>query len=933
VVSLVGRERQLETALAQAQRARQGTPVSVLVRGEAGLGKTRLASEIAEKAAGDGLRTLVGRADDLDRGIPYAVFRDVLARLKASEAPLPDSARSLALSLDVDAPGGAATADTHLSLVYTRAVRMFRDLAGRSPILLVIEDIHLADADSLALVALLARLADIPMMTLATLRPERSASARELERLIERLAADGRGEVIELGPLTRDEIGALVRTDLDAVPSDAVIEAVSTGSGGNPFLAHELVRSLLARGVLAVDAGRAQLATGVPRPGAGPDVVERMFGATDDDALAVAKVVAAFGRFALRHLPLAARLVSLPDADAIGAFDRLVGERILVLDEGGNYAFAHAIIRDALYESLGPAERRRLHAAIAEQLAVERRAGVLLDVAQLATHVAQSADPGDESSIEVLLEAARAVEATAPLVAADYYDHAVTLIPRDSPRRAATIALHARALYVGSRPLAAAAAGREALAELIAGPVRRSTVSIVVNGLNIAGLPADALQVVEDELGRIGDDVTLLAQRCHLLLSVGRPDDAAAALPAAMLALERASGPELVATTHMLIYAMDIGDGGLARRMVERLEYWVQRAPPERARAIHETIAFAWWLPGFAPVQARHIEAAKALRAEGTGLSIGGNYEVALANQLQQTGRWDAALELCHSAGFDFEQRGAATAVCLLRTVACELLVHRGELDAAAAMADTMSAPIEELVTALVLCRARVRRALGDLSGALELLSAQAERSRVKRVQLRRAELLAELAEVLLSMDRRSSAVTVAADLDELAGLSGRFEPTLLAPYVRALVDRDVAAAGAYLEAAEREQVAFERARALLVLGELDVSPADNLVRAYVAFDELSAGPWRRRVAGALRTRGLRVPRPARRAGGALTDAEERLVRLVADGLTNRQIAAAMHYSEKTVEVYLSRVYAKTGCGSRVKLVQALASGALVLDT
>jgi DNA-binding CsgD family transcriptional regulator len=80
-----------------------------------------------------------------------------------------------------------------------------------------------------------------------------------------------------------------------------------------------------------------------------------------------------------------------------------------------------------------------------------------------------------------------------------------------------------------------------------------------------------------------------------------------------------------------------------------------------------------------------------------------------------------------------------------------------------------------------------------------------------------------------------------------------------------------------------------------------------------------------------MRARGVRVPRPAQRIGGALTDAEERLVRLVADGLTNRQIAAAMHYSEKTVEVYLSRVYAKTGCGSRVKLVQALASGTLEL--
>jgi DNA-binding CsgD family transcriptional regulator len=930
---LIGRGRHLQAALAQMQRTQHGSPVSVLVRGEAGLGKTRLAGEICDRATELGLSPLVGRADDLDRGIPYAVFRDVLARLSALDVPPLDSARSLASSLDVDARVGAASAEAHLSLVYTRAVRMFRALAERSPLLLVIEDAHLADADSLALASLLARLADIPMMTLVTVRPGRSEAARSLERLIERLTDDGRGVVIELGPLSREEIGALVRSDVDATPSEAVVDAVYADSGGNPFLAHAVVRASVAQGVVAIEAGRAQLATGVAPRGSERDVVTRMFGETDERALAVAKVVAAFGRFSLRHLPLAAALVSLPEPDASAAFDRLVSEHILVLDDSGRYAFAHAIIRDTLYDSLGPAERRRLHAAIAEQLASERRAGVLLDVAQLATHVAESSDPGDESAIEVLLEAARAVEATAPLVAAGYYSRAVELIPADSPRHASTMALHARALYVGSRPLEAATIGRAALRELLPGPVRRSTVSIVVNGLDIAGLPAEALSVVEDELERIDDDVTLLAQRAHLLLSVGEPDAAATAVPAALSALERASRPEILAATHILIYAMDVGDGTIAASMLDRLELWVERASPERARVIHETIAFGGWLPGFAPAHERHLEAARALRSEGAALSIAGNYEVALANQLMLTGRWDETLELCHSAGFDFEQRGAATAVCILRTIACELLVHRGELDAAAAIAETLSPPIEELRSAVVLCRARVRRALGDIDGAVELAVAQVERSGVRRVQLRRAELLAEVAELSLSLERRTGAQAAAAALDDLAASSGRYEPAVLAPYVRALVDRDVDAARAYLEAAEREQMAFERARARLVLGELDVEPAEHLVQAYRAFDTLSAGPWRRRAASAMRARGVRVPRPAQRAGGALTDAEERLIRLVADGLTNRQIAAAMHYSEKTVEVYLSRVYAKTGCGSRVKLVQALASGALELQS
>ena len=930
--TLIGRERHLEVAAGQLERARRGSAVSVLVRGEAGLGKTRLAGEIATRADAAGLRALMGRADDLDRGIPYAVFRDLLARLSAMDQPVPESARSLARSLDVDAPAGGAATDAHLSLVYTRAVHMFRDLAARGPLLLAIEDVHLADADSLALLALLARLADLPMMTLVTLRPDRDGTARELERLIGRLADDGRGAIIEVAPLSREEIGQLVRTDVDAAPGEPVIEAVYGGSAGNPFLAHELVRSLLARGVLAVEAGRAQLATGMAPSAADPDVVARMFGAVGDEALALARVVAAFGRFSLSHLPLAARLISLPEAEASAAFDRLVAARILAQGDEGGYAFTHGIIRDALYEGLGPAERRRLHGAIAEQLALERRAGVLLDVAQLATHVAQSADPGDERSIEVMLEAARAVEATAPLVAAGYYRRAVELLPLDSPRRALTAALHARSLYVGSRPLEAASVGREALEALPPGPVRRSTVSIVVNGLDIAGLAGDALEVVDAELEQLSDDATLLAQRVHLLLSLGRPDDAAAARPAAVAALERASRPELVAATHLLIYAMDLGDADLARVMLDKLDGWLGLAPPDRARAIHETIAFAYWLPGFLPVQARHIDAARRLRDEGTGLSIGGNFEVALANHLQASGRWDDALELCHSASFDFEERGAATAVCLLRTLACELLVHRGELDGAAALADALAAPIEELRSAVVLCRARVRRALGDSPAAIELLQAQAERSQATRGHLRRAELLAELAELLVSVERLDEAAAVSASVAELAASSGRYEPALIAPYVRAVVDRDTTAGHAYLEAAKREQLVFERARAMLVLGELEFEPGENLARAYHLFDELSAGPWRRRVAGALRARGLRVPRPAHRTGGTLTDAEERLVRLVAEGLTNRQIAAAMHYSEKTVEVYLSRVYAKTGCGSRVKLVQAVASGALALS-
>jgi DNA-binding CsgD family transcriptional regulator len=152
-----------------------------------------------------------------------------------------------------------------------------------------------------------------------------------------------------------------------------------------------------------------------------------------------------------------------------------------------------------------------------------------------------------------------------------------------------------------------------------------------------------------------------------------------------------------------------------------------------------------------------------------------------------------------------------------------------------------------------------------------------------------------------------------------------------LGPRMLRLAGELADAARAYRELAEREGIAFERARAALLLGELGIDPREQLTEAYRAFDALGAGPWRRRAAAALRTLDLPVPRPTPRASGTLTDTEAQLVRLVSDGLTNRQIASAMHYSPKTVEVYLSRIYAKTQCASRIELIRALDSGALHL--
>ena len=649
---LIGRERDLAVGLEQLKRIEKGGSASVLIRGEAGIGKTRLATELAGRAEQLGHRVLVGRADEFDRGIPYAPFRDMLARLELPAR----GAKGLEQRVNEFREG----LDAELSLVFSRAVELFRGLTAGAPALLHVDDVHLADADSLALLALLARLGELPLLTVTTARVPFGGRVRDLERLVERMASEGRGAVIDLMPLDRADVKTLVGAAIGAVPEERVVDAALSDSGGNPFFACESVRALDHAGALVVEEGRARLVTDAAAPAPGTALLARVFG-SDEEATELAKVVSAFGRISLRHLPLAARLTGRDESVAEETFDRLAREHILVRDPAGAFEFAHGIVRDAVYEEIGPAERRRLHAAIAEELAKEMRAGAVLDIAELATHVAESADPGDERAVDILLEAAETVGATAPLVAAEHYGRAVDLMPAGSPRRYQAMARRARALHIGGRPLDAGAAGREALKGLEQGSQRAATVATVINGLNIAGRNSQGLDVVEAELANGGYPCPLLAQRAHLLLSVGRPADAAEQVPDALAAIDSAPVPaQLIGVQHLLIYASDVGDQRLVNEMTARLERWGEEGPDARRILAHETIALLDRRPGVVASLEYHLAEAAALSPDVGLPSFGGHRETAQAHVHYLRGEWDEALAICRAMAFELDQVGVA---------------------------------------------------------------------------------------------------------------------------------------------------------------------------------------------------------------------------------------------------------------------------------
>ena len=221
---LVGRADELERLERALRRARSGTGSTVLVAGEAGIGKTRLVSELAAHARGAGFEALVGRCLDLvGTELPYQPFVEALRPL-GRELPFVDG-RSAGSQLRV----------------FEQTLALLDGVAAGAPVLLVLEDLHWADTSTLDLVAYLAHnLDERRVLLLATYRADEPASAERVRRLADSVGRSGAALVLELGPLAPDELAALIEARAGAT-APALVDAIVARSEGNPFFAEELL--------------------------------------------------------------------------------------------------------------------------------------------------------------------------------------------------------------------------------------------------------------------------------------------------------------------------------------------------------------------------------------------------------------------------------------------------------------------------------------------------------------------------------------------------------------------------------------------------------------------------------------------------------------------------------------------------------------------
>ena len=383
---LVGRDDQLAALDEILADARDGRGRVVLVAGEPGIGKTRLAEEAAQRAAAAGMSVAWGRCHEGDGAPALWPWAQVVRQLAADLAPgqLSGLLGPLAARLGQLLPELAETppparpqpvADLGAARFQLNQVvaGLLRRLAEARPLLVVVDDLHWADVPSLSLLAFLAgELNDARLVVVGTYRDVEAAGRPPLADTLGALAREPVVARIPLGGLDRADVAALIGRTIGGRPAEPLVAAVADRCGGNPFFITELLRLLQSErrlaGPDAAAAARREVPVGVR------DVLRARLARLPEQTSTLLMVAAVAGRGF--DLDLVEAVTGLEDEPALDAAEAAVLAGLVIEDDraAGRYRFAHALVRETIYEDISRARRARLHARVADALLAVRGA-------------------------------------------------------------------------------------------------------------------------------------------------------------------------------------------------------------------------------------------------------------------------------------------------------------------------------------------------------------------------------------------------------------------------------------------------------------------------------------------------------------------------------------------------------------------------------
>lgn len=912
-----------------------GTGATLLVEGEGGIGKSQLLRRLVESAHRHGITVFLGAARLFEATRPFGALAEALALRSGS--PDPRRAAIAELLSGKGADRGVASSASRSDFRYRiieEIVELVEVTSGEGPVLLALEDLHWADdSTALAFRSMMRHFAQLPILLVATLRP--SPRSTSLETLVDEAhSADVR--VLALDPLTSEDAAEMVRVELGAAPSPELAEVVRRAAG-NPLWVVEILRSLSAEGLIDLGPGSAQTtATELPR--SFRELVYRRLRYLPDATLSVLRAAAVLGdRFSLVDLATVTggRAFELLEDLMPALRAKLLGE------QGTTLAFRHQLVHDAIYEDIPQAARVALHRDAARVLT---SAGAPLS--QVATHVIRGAVRGDIEAVRVLREAARDVLAQAPDVAIDMLTHAEALLPADHVKEEQEITVDlVEALLRAGRVAACAARAEERLAGIPASHVDARVRLSLISALSLQNKSSELLTQTEAALAvpdlSMTDRALVLAQASYGRTFSGDPVGGEATARDALDLAQRSrdAGMEVWCLTTLSFAVKTQGRYTEAVALTQAAVRRAFEAPDEQGRLRHPHFFLAMALCDADLISQARDAYEHALKECAVLRSswIAPDVQQLLGELLFLAGEWDdAAIEI--DAGLASAVKfGNQVPIAQSRGYRAVIAVARGEQGAAKAVLGPLLPELEQgwlgygsEVAAYAL--SMLAEAEGKPSRALDLLwrywRTDAERQ-TRRYHRHLAASLVRLA-VVLGQTRVAAEVTddveAAVGLDpEVASIRG------LALRCRGLVECDP---DRLLAAIEQTRVTrrlpdhagtCEDAAAVLAFAGRTSEAQDLLLEALDAHERMGATSWAARTRASLRELGVRHgvhgPRARPETGwDSVTQAERGIAVLVAEGLTNREIAARLYISPHTVNTHLRHLFQKLGVSSRAGL-------------
>jgi ATP/maltotriose-dependent transcriptional regulator MalT len=887
-----------------------------MIEGEAGIGKTTLLWDAAREAEQQGFQVLSAPGAPSEVPYAYAVVGDLLRAVDTAVlADLPAAQRAALQNVLLDCGDDIGNE----RIVAAAFLSVLRHLTVAAPVLMCIDDAQWLDKSSQAVVGFVARRLPRRAGILVTVRTGERDFAHGLSWLT--FARADSLVRIRVRPLSLGGVHSLVSLRLGRALPRPVITRIYEISGGNPLFAIELAEFAAENPANSV----------VDLPETLAALVRHRIGQPDEEVTAVLLAVACA---AFATVERVSRVTDISPDRVVELVESTQAHGVVELD-GNRIRFRHPLFSTGVYTDANPAQRRAMHRQFAD----------VVDAPELkARHLALGATTGDPATLEALDAAAEATQAHgAPAVAAELTELAIKLGGDTPMRRIRAAEQHFRS--------GAVAQARTRLQSTIDELPPRSPLRCVALMLRAAVSYYDeclvtAVDVVAQAVGEFADDPVLQLQaRLSLVwptLLVGQPKEAVEHARAAVSQAERLGVPALCSQAlSVWVLASFMAGLGIDRRALQTaLE---KEDPASDANAIFRASAVAAFISGCSgeldEARTRIAAVQRRVRESGTEIDI-----LWAANQATLTdvwlGRYADAAATSEDALQRAEQMGGKYVLVTAQACQAAIAAYTGRVDEARSAAgfaiDAARAIDGDFLLVLpTMFLGFVEVSLGNYAAALTTLKPLlASFDATCSTELVVAGYLPDAVEALIALGRVAEAEPLIAALERNGAHHDR--PWMLAvgargrsQWLAARGELDAAeqAVQCAMEHHQRLPMPFEKARSQLVLGQLQrrrrrrqVAEA-TLREALDTFDRLGAPLWVRRAHAELG----RLMAPVE--GLGLTAAEQRVAERAAAGLSNKQIAAELFISSKTVEMNLSSVYRKLGIRSRAGLFTALYPG------